>query len=156
MAIEIERKFLVNKKLWDLTVKPAGVQLKQTYLLTNPDKTIRVRAYGTKGFITIKGKTKGISRAEYEYEIPLADAQELIAQYGTIKIEKTRYRVEVGKHIWDVDVFEGDNEGLLLAEVELTSESEVFEKPSWLGEEISDDVRYYNANLQQNPYKSWG
>lgn len=155
MAIEIERKFLVDVDLWSQYNKPEGVQLKQTYLLTDPDKTIRVRAYGEKGFITIKGKTKGISRAEFEYEIPLVDAKELIAKYGEIKIEKTRFRVEVGKYTWDLDVFEGDNEGLIIAEVELENESETFEKPLWLGKEVSDDIRYYNSNLQTNPFKNW-
>ena len=147
LSMEIERKFLVNKVLWALQVKPEGQKIKQAYLLNSPEKTIRVRTKGTKGFLTIKGPTLGISRAEYEYEIPVYEAEELIQQFAVKYIEKTRYEITVGKHIWEVDEFGGKLAGLMLAEIELAAEDELFERPEWVTLEVSEDVNYFNSNL---------
>ena len=155
MAKEIERKFLVDKLQWDHLKKPEGNRITQAYIYSSIEKTIRVRINKNKGFLTIKGKTEGIARAEYEYEIPVSDAQELIANFSGPSIDKIRYAIPFDNHIWEVDVFFGENEGLLVAEIELKSENESFEKPFWIGEEVSHDARYYNANLEKKPYTSW-
>ena len=147
--MEIERKFLVDKVLWVLQAKPEGQKIKQAYLANSPEKTIRVRTKGTKGFLTIKGPTVGISRAEYEYEIPVHEAEELIQQFAVKYIEKTRYEITVGKHMWEVDEFGGKLAGLMLAEIELTAEDELFERPDWVTLEVSEDVNYFNSNLIQ-------
>jgi len=115
--------------------------------VNSPEKTIRVRTKGTKGFLTIKGPTVGISRAEYEYEIPVYEAEELIQQFAVKYIEKTRYEITVGKHTWEVDEFGGKLAGLMLAEIELAAEDELFERPEWVTLEVSEDVNYYNSNL---------
>lgn len=145
--MEIERKFLVDKVHWALQAKPEGQKIKQAYLVNSPEKTIRVRTKGTKGFLTIKGPTVGISRAEYEYEIPVYEAEELIQQFAVKYIEKTRYEITVGKHKWEVDEFGGKLAGLMLAEIELAAEDELFERPEWITLEVSEDVNYYNSNL---------
>lgn len=155
MNQEIERKFLVNHTEWEKLNKPEGKTIIQSYLATNPDKTIRVRIYGEQGFITIKGKAKRLTRPEFEYEIPLTDAKEMISLFGEANIEKKRYEIKINNHIWEVDVFEGDNQGLILAEIELTTESENFTKPHWITEEVSSNTKYFNSNLQKNPFNSW-
>lgn len=147
LSMEIERKFLVDKVHWALQAKPEGQKIKQAYLVNSPEKTIRVRTKGTKGFLTIKGPTVGISRAEYEYEIPVYEAEELIQQFAVKYIEKTRYEITVGKHTWEVDEFGGKLAGLMLAEIELAAEDELFERPEWVTLEVSEDVNYYNSNL---------
>ena len=147
--MEIERKFLVDKVLWALQAKPAGQKIIQAYLVNTPEKTIRVRTKGAKGFLTIKGPTLGISRAEYEYEIPVHEAEELIQQFAVQHIEKTRYEITVGKHVWEVDEFGGKLAGLMLAEIELTAEDELFERPEWVTIEVSHDAAYFNSNLIQ-------
>ena len=147
LSMEIERKFLVDKVLWALQPKSEGQKIKQAYLVNSPEKTIRVRTKGTKGFLTIKGPTVGISRAEYEYEIPVYEAEELIQQFAVKYIEKTRYEITVGKHKWEVDEFGGKLAGLMLAEIELAAEDELFERPEWVTLEVSEDVNYYNSNL---------
>jgi adenylate cyclase len=147
--MEIERKFLVDKVLWALQAKPAGQKIIQAYLVNTPEKTIRVRTKGAKGFLTIKGPTIGISRAEYEYEIPVHEAEELIQQFAVQYIEKMRYEINVGKHVWEVDEFYGKHAGLMLAEIELTAEDELFERPEWVTIEVSEDVNYFNSNLIQ-------
>lgn len=147
LSMEIERKFLVDKVHWALQAKPEGQKIKQAYLVNSPEKTIRVRTKGTKGFLTIKGPTVGISRAEYEYEIPVYEAEELIQQFAVKYIEKTRYEITVGKHKWEVDEFGGKLAGLMLAEIELAAEDELFERPEWVTLEVSEDVNYYNSNL---------
>ncbi|MDF2188932.1 CYTH domain-containing protein [Paraflavitalea sp. CAU 1676] len=155
MTTEIERKFLVKPELWLTVNKGTGKQYVQGYLLTEPGKTIRVRIGGDQGFLTIKGATKGISRSEFEYEIPVADAEQLLKQFCAALVAKTRYEIEhKGKH-WEVDVFAGDNEGLVVAEIELAAEDEAFELPDWVDQEVSDDERYYNAYLSARPYKTW-
>jgi CYTH domain-containing protein len=155
MNQEIERKFLVNKSLWKKVNKPEGLYLKQTYLSTNPDKTIRVRVLGEKGFITLKGRAKGLIRPEFEYEVPLEDAIQMIDLFGETVIEKTRYEINFKNHLWEIDVFDGANKGLIVAEIELTSETEKFVKPDWLSKEVSEEPKYFNANLQETPYNEW-
>lgn len=145
MATEIERKFLVKKGLWANLEKPQGHYLQQSYLLNTPEKTIRVRQTDTQGFITIKGATQGIRRSEYEFEIPWAEAGELLAEFGSDKIEKMRYEIPYAGHVFEVDEFMGRHAGVVVAELELPDESTPFEKPDWLGLEVSDDVRYFNA-----------
>lgn len=145
--MEIERKFLVNKEKWGAVDKPAPKQIVQAYLVSTPEKTIRVRIKGAKGFLTIKGATVGISRSEFEYEIPLEDAKQLIAQFAEKVIDKHRYEISVGNHVWEIDEFHGKLEGLVIAEIELDSEDEQFEKPVWVTEDVSTDPSYYNAKL---------
>lgn len=155
MPQEIERKFLVDRTRWGNAVKPEGRALRQGYLTTDADKTIRVRVADDKGYLTLKGKTEGISRAEFEYEIPTDEAVELLDRFAVSELSKTRYRVPVSDKIWDVDVFAGKNEGLLLAEVELEHEDESFTLPDWAGEEVTHDPRYYNSNLSVRPFSEW-
>ena len=154
--VEIERKFLVKS---DDFKEQAFTQnnIAQGYLSSIPERTVRVRIKGNKGFITIKGigQQGGMSRFEWENEIPLGEAQELLKLCEKGKIEKTRFEVQFGKHIFEIDEFYGENEGLIMAEIELESETESFEKPDWLGEEVTNDKRYYNAYLSKNPFKSW-
>lgn len=145
--MEIERKFLVNKAKWAEVNKPLPKQIIQAYLLNSPEKTIRVRVKGPKGFITIKGATVGISRSEFEYEIPLDDARQLIAQFAEKVIEKQRYEIMVGDHLWEIDEFHGKLEGLLIAEIELKNEDELFEVPFWVEKDVSLEPQYYNSNL---------
>jgi adenylate cyclase len=154
--IEIERKFLVKSNDFK---QQAFIQNKiaQGYLSSVPERTVRVRIKGEKGFITIKGisQQSGMSRFEWENEIPLEEALELLKLCEKGKIEKTRYEIKLGNHIYEVDEFYGENEGLLVAEIELNSENETFEKPDWLGDEVTNDERYYNAYLSKNPFKDW-
>lgn len=145
--MEIERKFLVKEQLWEGIEKPSPSRIVQAYLVNSAEKTVRIRIKGTKGFLTIKGPTQGISRAEFEYEIPLKDADELISTFAEKVIEKFRYEISFKNHLWEVDVFTGKLEGLYLAEIELNSEDEHFELPDWVGEEVSTDPNYYNSNL---------
>lgn len=154
MGTEIERKFLVKngsyKKL------SHGVYYKQGYLSTEKEKTIRVRIYDNKGFITIKGKTNGISRLEYEYKIPPKDAEEILNFLcGKLIIEKYRYHYKYQGFLWEIDEFLGDNEGLVVAEIELPDENQEFCKPGWIGKEVTQVRRYSNASLVKNPYKNW-
>jgi adenylate cyclase len=155
MALEIERKYLVINDNWKSAVE-AETALKQGYLTAQPDLAIRVRIDGAQAQLNIKSATSGISRSEYEYAIPRQDAEEILDSLvtGTV-IDKTRYKVRSGEHLWDLDVFHGDNEGLVVAEVELQREDEPFEMPDWVGQEVSDDPRYYNANLIRHPYRDW-
>ncbi len=154
MGIEIERKFLLKNDHWRAGAR--GVEFRQGYLSTTPERTVRVRLEGTLGKLTIKGKSSGISRAEYEYEIPAAEAGELLDSLCLRPlIEKTRYRVEHAGRVWEVDEFHGANAGLILAEVELETAEAVLELPEWIGQEVSDDPRYFNANLVQHPYAEW-
>ena len=154
--IEIERKFLVSSDVFKSDALRQN-HIAQGYLSSAPERTVRVRIKGEKGFLTIKGKTNeaGMSRFEWEKEIPVAEAKALLQLCEKGIIEKNRYEVQVGKHLFEVDEFIGKNEGLLLAEIELESEGEVFEKPKWLGLEVTQDHRYYNSYLSQHPFKSW-
>ena len=156
MAKEIERKFLTTSDDW-LHIADQGTHFRQGYLAGTKDGSVRVRIEGDKANLNIKSATLGISRLEYEYSIPMQDAREMLEQLCLKpQIEKTRYIVHYGKHEWEIDVFDGDNAGLVVAEVELSSEDEEYEIPPWAGEEVSGDTRYYNTCLATNPYKSWG
>ena len=154
MGIEIERKFLLKSDKWKAQAD-GGTAVRQGYLNPDPNCTVRVRIMGENGFLTIKGKTSGISRPEFEYSIPMADALQLLDLCRKPILEKTRYLLPQEEVTWEIDVFAGENEGLVLAEVELESENQELELPEWLGTEVSGDARYYNANLQRNPFKSW-
>ena len=154
--IEIERKFLVLSD--DFINKAfAKKRIVQGYLNSNPERTVRIRIKEEKGFLTIKGKgnASGTTRLEWETEIPLQDAEKLLTICESGTIDKIRHEVKVGNHVYEVDVFAGENEGLLIAEIELGDENENFEKPSWLGKEVTNDKRFYNAYLSVNPFKSW-
>ena len=152
MGQEIERKFLVKGDFKEAAFK--ATRITQGYLSSVPERTVRVRV---KGFITIKGigSDSGASRFEWEKEIPVPEVQDLLKICEPGVIDKTRYLVKVGEHTFEVDEFYGDNEGLTVAEVELGSENEAFDKPAWLGEEVTGDVKYYNSMLMKNPYKNW-
>jgi len=154
MAKEIERKFLVKAGSWHPPVD--GVRYRQGYLSTVKERTVRVRTAGSKGYITVKGITVGATRSEYEYEIPPADANEMLDRLCERPlIEKTRYRIPHEGLTWEVDVFEGDNRGLITAEVELKSEDQAVSIPDWVGEEVTKDPRYFNANLVAHPFTTW-
>jgi CYTH domain-containing protein len=145
--MEIERKFLVNESLWAQLNKPTPKRIQQAYLSNDSNCTVRVRTKGTKGFLTIKGKSVGISRSEYEYEIPLEEAEKMIAEFCAKVLSKDRYEIQFGKHVWEVDVFHGKLAPLIVAEIELSSEDEIFDLPDWVGKEVSDDVEYFNSRL---------
>jgi len=154
--LEIERKFLVRSDNFK-AVAFAKNQIAQGYLNSHPERTVRIRIKGESGFLTIKGKgnESGVSRLEWETEIPLTEAKSLIKLCENGVIDKIRYEVKAGNHIFEVDEFFGDNEGLVVAEIELQSEDETFEKPEWLGQEVTNDERYYNAFLSNHPYTTW-
>ena len=155
MGIEIERKFLMNPEKWEHLEKPLGEFYRQGYLLTDPTKTIRVRQTSEQGFLTIKGISVGATRKEYEYEIPLEEAKELLDQFSVAELSKIRYKISIGNHVWEVDEFSGKNAGLIVAEIELTSEDEDFEIPDWIGREVTGAEKYYNSNLVTEPYENW-
>jgi adenylate cyclase len=156
LGVEIERKFLVH----DLSVVAGlvGTEMRQGYLSVDPERTVRVRLSGTRAFLTVKGipSGSGASRDEYEYEISARDAQEMLDRIAIRpQVEKTRYRVTAGRLVWEIDVFRGENEGLVVAEVELPSEGTAVILPNWIGEEVTGDPRYYNNNLVAHPYSTW-
>lgn len=155
MPQEIERKFLVNMPLWDKLSKPEPQHFRQGYLFSSPEKTIRVRTTNSGAFITIKGKSIGASRSEFEYEIPKDEAIELLNEFSENELSKTRYNINHEGHVWEVDVFEGENLGLIVAEIELQDENENFEIPEWIGEEVTSQIKYYNSNLTKKPFTSW-
>ena len=154
MGVEIEHKFLVDKdKLPNLT---NGYTIKQGYIQTVDHTTVRVRIRDKEAFLTIKGKSHGISRLEFEYPIPLQDAQVMLTNLcQEVIVEKTRYLIVHKGHTWELDIFEGTNKGLILAEIELTSEDETFTQPSWVTQNVTEDNRYANSNLIHNPYSLW-
>ena len=153
MPSEIERKFLVADDSWrDGT---PGVGIAQGYLSQDPDRTVRVRIAGECAWLTIKGRTEGITRAEFEYGIPLEDARVLLGLCLPSVIDKTRHEISHAGHLWEIDVFHGDNDGLVIAEVELADESVSPELPPWVGAEVSADARYFNACLATAPFKKW-
>ena len=154
MGKEIERKFLVKNDDW--RSQGDGKRYRQGYLSTVKERTVRVRTAGDKGFITVKGISVGASRSEYEYEIPAADANEMLDRLCERPlIEKVRYRVPHAGLVWEIDEFEGDNRGLIVAEVELKDEHQTVPLPGWVGEEVTGDPRYFNANLVAKPFTSW-
>lgn len=154
MAIEIERKFLLSSGEWKLGV--TGVLYRQGYLSVSAERTVRIRTVGEDGFLTIKGRSSGISRAEFEYPIPVDDARQMLDTLCLEPlIEKRRYKIEFSGHVWEIDEFLGENEGLVVAEVELDDAAEEPVLPSWVGQEVSHDARYFNSNLIAHPYRSW-
>ncbi|WP_010252278.1 CYTH domain-containing protein [Myroides injenensis] len=154
--IEIERKFLLNNKNFVQQAYKYN-HIAQGYLNSNPERTVRIRIKDQQAYITIKGKSNqaGTSRFEWEKEIPLEEGKQLISLCEDFIIEKTRYLVKSNHHIFEIDVFHGKNEGLIMAEIELQNENEDFEKPEWLGKEVTGDKRYYNSYLSTTPYKNW-
>jgi adenylate cyclase len=155
MGIEIERKFLVDHQQWQQLSKPAGNKLRQGYILDDIDRTIRLRIADQQAYLTFKSGTAGISRNEYEYQIPVNEAEELFDQFVKSRLEKTRYCITYNYKLWEVDVFEGENQGLIVAEIELNSEHEQFDLPPWVTTEVSGDERYYNSCLAVKPFKTW-
>lgn len=154
--IEIERKFLVNSNDF-MDEAFSKKRIVQAYLSSNPERSVRIRINEDKGFLTIKGKScsNGTSRLEWEKEIDVQEAEKLLTICEKGMIDKVRYEIQKGNHVFEVDVFSGENEGLIIAEIELEDENEAFEKPSWLGKEVTNDERYYNVYLTQKPYKTW-
>jgi adenylate cyclase len=152
MAVEIERKFLVRGDEWR-QAKP--VRISQGYLNRDKDRTVRVRIAGNLAYLTVKGRTRGISRSEFEYAIPIADAEQLLPLCEGPLIEKYRHVLVYGTTKWEVDEFLGDNAGLVVAEVELEREDQPFDRPAWLLQEVTQDPKYHNSNLSLHPYNSW-
>jgi adenylate cyclase len=155
MGVEIERKFLVDYDKWDKVEKQAGTDYRQGYLLAESGRTVRVRISGKDAFINLKSKSTNVSRSEFEYEIPLEDGKAILDAFTSIGTEKTRYEISYAGNTWEVDVFKGRNEGLIVAEIELNSEDEKFEKPDWVTIEVTEDGRYTNAALARHPFKNW-
>ena len=156
MPKEIERKFLVN--LNEIAFPDNGEDIKQGYfpIADNVKTVLRIRVKGSNAYLTIKGENKGAVRSEYEYAIPINEAVEMLEDMCQKPfIDKTRYEISVGKHIWEIDIFHGENKGLVIAEIELSKESDKFDLPGWVGEEVTNDPRYYNSNLLLNPYRIW-
>ena len=155
MGLEIERKFLLKSDEWKVEADH-GLQIKQGYLNSVIERTVRVRVIGDKGMLTVKGKTNNLTRKEFEYEIPYEEAISLLELCERPIIEKKRYLVKRNDLIWEIDVFDGENKGLVIAEVELDSEAQRFLTPNWIGEEVSQESKYYNSSLLSNPYNTWG
>ncbi len=154
MALEIERKFLVTGDGWRLGSE--GIFYIQGYIAATPKATVRVRVAGEQAYLTLKGKVLNLTRTEFEYSIPMADAQQMLQQLcGPLVVEKTRYKIPLGNLLWEVDEFSGLNQGLVVAEVELSSPTQEITRPVWLGDEVSHDARYYNSNLAREPYSTW-
>jgi len=153
MGTEIERKFRMASDDWQS--RGAGERFQQGYLSIDPERTVRIRLAGERAWLTIKGHNIGASRPEFEYDIPPPEARQLLALCIPPLIDKTRYRIPYGSHTWEVDVFHGDNAGLVIAEVELSAEDEVVALPDWIGEEVTGDPAYYNSNLIRHPYRTW-
>ncbi|MEO3403198.1 CYTH domain-containing protein [Mucilaginibacter sp. CAU 1740] len=155
MAIEIERKFLIDQDKWQQLEKPLPMHLRQGYIFSDENKTIRVRVADNVGTITIKGSTVGIRRSEFEYTIPADEGFQLLNSFAVSELEKYRYNITYAGKLWEVDVFLGDNQGLVVAEIELDSEEEQFELPQWVTIEVTGDKRYYNSKLSTHPFKNW-
>ncbi|MDB5155314.1 MAG: hypothetical protein JWR50_21 [Mucilaginibacter sp.] len=155
MGIEIERKFLVDHEQWDKINKPVGNKLLQGYIVDDDNKTIRLRISDSQAWLTFKSGTAHISRTEHEYEVPVNEAIELFERFVKTRLEKTRYCITYKSKLWEMDVFEGDNAGLIIAEIELDSEDEQFELPPWIGSEVTGQDQYYNSSLSHRPFKTW-
>ena len=155
MGVEVERKFLVSDESWRAEVR-SSTRIVQGYLAQTDAATVRVRVKGDKGFLTIKGAAQGIGRSEFEYEIPLSDAQAMLRDLCVQPpLEKVRHLIPFAGHLWELDVFEGANAGLVMAEIELTAEDEPFDLPDWAGDEVTGDPRYFNAYLAHHPFATW-
>jgi adenylate cyclase len=155
MGVEIERKFLVDHEKWGLVNKPAGTHYRQGYILSNGQHTVRVRVSDKQAYLNMKSKVSQISRKEYEYEIPLGDGIEILDFFTKNGTEKIRYRIPFEGKVWEVDEFLGDNNGLIVAEIELESETEQFQFPEWVTAEVTDDNRYANSSLAMHPFCDW-
>ena len=155
MGVEIERKFLLKPGVWPVPLSNKGLDIVQGYLSDDEKKVIRVRTYGEKGFLTIKSRVAGILRQEFEFEIPIDEAREILSSFCKVKIEKVRYELNFGGKKWEIDVFSGDNQGLIIVELELKSVTEEFNYPEWLGQEVSHEQKYFNSNLVIHPFKKW-
>ncbi len=154
MGKEIEKKFLLKNNAWRSLSK--GTMCRQGYLNSSRERTVRIRIIDDRGFLTVKGITRDAERMEYEYEIPMIEAETMLNTLCEKPlIEKIRYRIEYRGFVWEVDEFLGSNKGLVLAEVELKSKAQHFEKPEWIGEEVTEDPKYFNSNLVRNPYSKW-
>jgi CYTH domain-containing protein len=154
MGTEIERKFLVKDDTFKQLAK--GTKYRQGYLSSTKERVVRVRTIDDKGYMTVKGITTGATRVEYEYEIPVQDADAMLDELCEKPIiEKNRYKIQNKNLVWEIDEFFGENQGLIVAEVELESEDQPYEKPGWIGAEVTGDPKYFNSNLIQNPYKNW-
>jgi adenylate cyclase len=155
MAREVERKYLVKGDLWRERAGP-GVPIRQGYLCIEPDRSVRLRIAGDKAFLTIKGKSQGPARDEFEYPVPLEDAEQMLSRLAVKPlIEKTRHVIQDGKYKWEIDEFGGENQGLVVAEVETVDDNKDIPKPDWLGDEVTDDPRYFNVSLVQRPFSKW-
>jgi adenylate cyclase len=155
MGKEIEKKYLIDHAKWQNTEKPKGEFYRQGYLLAEPKKTIRVRLTEKCGFLTIKGAAVGITTPEFEYEIPTADAKELLDTLCTSELSKIRYKLIYRNKLWEIDEFLGENKGLIVAEIELKSEDEAYDLPDFILQEVTGEKKYYNAQLSKNPFKNW-
>ena len=156
MPFEIERKYLVKHDLWNALKKPEGEYYRQGYIVNEKAKTVRVRATENKGFITIKGKTDNPAvKPEYEYQIPKSEAIELLDGFTENNIEKIRYKIDYQGYTWEIDVFHGNNQGLIVAEIELNYLEESYLIPTWIDCEVTHEDKYFNANLSKNPFKNW-
>ena len=154
MPEEIERKFLVKGDSWRKLAQPE--LFRQGYLAASENCLVRLRTEGNRGVLTIKGKRRGIAGSEFEYEIPVDDAMEMLKLAISNPVEKIRYKIQYEEHLWEVDVFSGKNEGLIIAEIELKSENQSFLKPRWILDEVSEDRRFYNSYLSKHPFQEWG
>ena len=154
MGVEIERKFLLKNEAWRAVVSKKTA-IKQGYLNSHKERTVRVRIYGNQGILTIKCKTQQMTRPEFEYEIPVTEALELIKLCEQPIIEKTRFEVAINGKTWEIDEFYGQNKGLIVAEIELSSETETVVMPDWIGAEVTQDIRYYNSSLIAHPFENW-
>jgi len=154
MATEIERKFLVHNDHWRPLVE-RSMALRQGYLISDEHSSVRVRISDEEAFLNIKSATVGVSRLEFEYPIPVADAEEMLDKLCHHRLEKTRHLVQHEGHLWEIDEFHGANAGLIVAEVELQDAEEAYQLPAWAGEEVSEDIRYYNSRLAEQPYSTW-
>lgn len=155
MSTEIEHKYLVDASRWNSVRPLKSTRIIQGYISRENSRTVRVRIKGEKGFLTVKGPSSGASREEFEYEIPLRDAEDMLRLFCPLRIEKVRHEVNVGGHGWEVDEFEGPNAGLVLAEIELSSPHQSYIKPDWVTEEVTYDSRYSNARLSETPFCTW-
>lgn len=155
MGKETERKFLVKNGKWRDIPSISSHEITQGYLSVDPERSVRIRISDNKAWITIKGKTIGFTRSEFEYEIPFTEAEIILNSFEIPILKKKRHKLPQGKHIWEIDVFENVNAPLIIAEIELKDESEDFEMPEWLGEEVTHDPKYYNLALALKPYNTW-
>lgn len=157
MGVEIERKFTINKEFVNSLIDKAtkSAIIRQGYLSSSPDRSVRIRISDKNAFITIKGKTVGISRSEFEYPIPLEDALDLLSLSENPIIEKIRYIIEENNNMWEIDLFKGANKGLIIAEIELKSETQEFIIPTWIDKEVTGNSKYYNLALSRHPYNQW-